>query len=320
MSARDRTSHNLKASSAVSQRNTATPSEATVSTASDPRFRSTALSSGGPHIAFQGANLKEEDAPDFNPPQERAPHKDDEIARIKAETHRLVSAAYHQAERAKVETERLLREAALRLEHAEERLLEAGQREQEAWTSGFDAGRLPSSEKIEAALPDSASEPVDASPESATEDSSIEGFETLQSAVAQLTETIQTTKAAWVAQWEKTAVRLAAVMAAKVIRRELASDPLIPVELVREALELASGEPRLIIRLHDADHPKLLPHIEKLVKSLASAAEVEIIADPEISPGGCRIDTPYGSVDQRMDAQLERTMQELLTADSEWTS
>jgi len=308
---------------------TATPGETIVSTTDDPRFRSTALRSGGPHLAFDGPSRITEDTPAPSPPQGIESHKDDEIERIKAEAHRLVSEAYHQAERAKVETERLLREAASRLEHAETRLLEAGEREQEAWTSGFDAGRLPP-EKTKSDLSDSAidslpdslpvSEPVDASPKSESNESDELNIETLQSAVDQLTETIETTKATWVAQWEKTAVRLAAVMAAKVIRRELASDPLIPVELVREALELASGEPRMIIRLHDADHPKLLPHIEKLIKSLAAAAEVEIVADPEISPGGCRIDTPYGAVDQRMDAQLERTMQELLTADSEWTS
>ena len=42
-----------------------------------------------------------------------------------------------------------------------------------------------------------------------------------------------------------------------------------------------------------------------------SEAAAELAADENISPGGCRVETEHGSIDQQIEAQLARILEEL---------
>jgi flagellar assembly protein FliH len=116
---------------------------------------------------------------------------------------------------------------------------------------------------------------------------------------------------AWLRHWEQTAVRLAAKMAQRVVRRELSQTPQITVELVREALELAAGSSRVKISLHPDDFDALSGQIDRLIKEIARAAEAEIVPDLTVSLGGCRVETSQGLIDQQIETQLERIIAEL---------
>jgi flagellar assembly protein FliH len=116
---------------------------------------------------------------------------------------------------------------------------------------------------------------------------------------------------AWLCHWEQTAVRLAAKMAQRVVRRELSQTPQITVELVREALELAAGSSRVKISLHPDDFDALSGQIDRLIKEIARAAEAEIVPDLTVSLGGCRVETSQGLIDQQIETQLERIIAEL---------
>ncbi|MEQ8791431.1 MAG: FliH/SctL family protein [Pirellulaceae bacterium] len=115
----------------------------------------------------------------------------------------------------------------------------------------------------------------------------------------------------WVAQWQDKAVHLAARMAELVVRRELKSTPEITLDLVREALELASGSEHIRLRLNPADRAALGEGVEELAARLAKLGPAEIIADPQVSSGGCIVSTDFGDIDQRIEAQLARIEQEL---------
>ncbi len=130
-------------------------------------------------------------------------------------------------------------------------------------------------------------------------------------ALRKVTQDIQYAKQAWLTQWEKSAVHVAAAIAGRVIRRELPNMPDVPLALVREALELAAGSPQLKIHLNPSDHEKLGKEVELIVKELSGLASTELVADPEITPGGCRIDTRFGVIDQQFEAQLARIEEEL---------
>ena len=119
-------------------------------------------------------------------------------------------------------------------------------------------------------------------------------------------------RAEWIARWEKQAVTLAAAIAARVVRRELAADPKITLALLREALELAGGTQTLRIRLHASDHASLGAAAEELANRLSPRATVKIVADPEVSPGGCIVHTDHGTIDQCIETQLRRIEEELL--------
>jgi flagellar assembly protein FliH len=134
---------------------------------------------------------------------------------------------------------------------------------------------------------------------------------TLLPALRAVIREIQHAKQAWMSHWDKQAIRLATAIAAKVIRREVANDPAIPMKLVQEALELAAGTSYLRIHLHPTDHQTLGPQIETLVKEMSGLASVELLADPQIAAGGCRVETQFGVIDQQIDAQLARIEEEL---------
>jgi flagellar assembly protein FliH len=122
---------------------------------------------------------------------------------------------------------------------------------------------------------------------------------------------IEEAKQSWLRHWEQSAVHVAAAIAARVIRRELVRQPEIPVELVREALQLAAGSTELRIHLNAADHKAIAGQVETLVKELAASAKAEIIADASIEAGGCRIETRFGVIDQQIASQLARIEEEL---------
>jgi flagellar biosynthesis/type III secretory pathway protein FliH len=116
---------------------------------------------------------------------------------------------------------------------------------------------------------------------------------------------------AWLRQWEQTAVHLSAKIAERIIRCELSHSPEITVDQVRAALQLAAGSPRLRILLHPDDFAALGNQIDRLVKEIARAAEVEIIPDITVSLGGCRVETHQGLIDQQIETQLQRIVTEL---------
>ena len=131
-------------------------------------------------------------------------------------------------------------------------------------------------------------------------------------ALEQAFESIQQAKQSWLKQWEEQAVHLAIEIAARVIRRELKHAPEIPVELVREALELAAGNDRVTVRLNPQDHELLNDRVEQVAQQFGTFATVTIVADSDICAGGCRVDTEFGSIDQQFEAQLARIEEELV--------
>jgi flagellar assembly protein FliH len=136
-------------------------------------------------------------------------------------------------------------------------------------------------------------------------------LETLLPALRQAISEIQHAKQAWVRHWEAAAVHVAAAIAKRVIRRELSQKPEIALSLIREALELAAGHAQLRIRINPQDHKLLGDEVEILVRELSGLAETELIPDPEITRGGCRVETRFGLIDEQIETQLQRIEEEL---------
>jgi flagellar assembly protein FliH len=136
-------------------------------------------------------------------------------------------------------------------------------------------------------------------------------MDTLLPALRRAIEDIHHAKQAWLSHWEKCAVRVAAAIAQRLIRRELPRSPEITLTLVREALELAAGEDHLRLHLNPADHETLGPRVGLLIKELSGLAAPEVLADPAITRGGCRVETRFGAIDQQFEAQLARIEEEL---------
>jgi flagellar assembly protein FliH len=136
-------------------------------------------------------------------------------------------------------------------------------------------------------------------------------METLLPALREAITGLQQARQAWLVHWEQRAVHLAAAMAARVVRRELRQAPEITVDLVRESLELAAGSSSLRVLLNPADYEALGSQVRKIIEELNRVAPAELVADATISPGGCRIETRHGAIDQQFETQLDRIEAEL---------
>ena len=134
---------------------------------------------------------------------------------------------------------------------------------------------------------------------------------TLMPALEQAVQEIRHAKQDWLTHWEKSALHVAAAIAGRLVRRQLPRLPDVTLTLLREALELAAGSSELRIQLNPADHQALDPQVRALVKELSGLGAAEVVADPRVSPGGCRVQTRFGTIDQQFEAQLARIEEEL---------
>jgi flagellar assembly protein FliH len=130
-------------------------------------------------------------------------------------------------------------------------------------------------------------------------------------ALQQVVAGIADAKQAWLGHWERSTVRLATAIAAKILRREAAVTPEVTLTLIREGLQMAAGSTTIRIHLHPGDFETLKGQISRLANELRQIGPSEVVADPAITAGGCRIETLHGSIDQQFEAQLARIEEEL---------
>ncbi len=130
-------------------------------------------------------------------------------------------------------------------------------------------------------------------------------------ALGHAVQAIEQSRQAWQRHWEQHAVAVALAIARRVVRRELAHAPEIAVALVREALELASGHQPIVLRMNPDDHTALGPQVEHVVAQLRLVGQAQVIADPTIASGGCKVETQFGAIDGQVATQLARIAEEL---------
>ena len=116
----------------------------------------------------------------------------------------------------------------------------------------------------------------------------------------------------WQQEWETQLIDLACAIAEKVIRNELSFRPDISASWVKEVLELASSETAAQLLIHPADRETLGAQAERIRQAVARGLVLEIQADDSLSQGECRLMTRRGELDQRIESQLSRVMEELL--------
>jgi flagellar assembly protein FliH len=130
-------------------------------------------------------------------------------------------------------------------------------------------------------------------------------------AIRQTDADLHQTKQEWIARWETDVVRLAAAIAARVVRRELHRQPDITLSLIQEALDLAAGSPNVRLHLNPDDYQALGVQVRRLIDAMSSLGDAEVVPDTAITQGGCRVETRFGAIDQQIESQLRRIEEEL---------
>ena len=102
------------------------------------------------------------------------------------------------------------------------------------------------------------------------------------------------------------AIRLALAVAKKVIGREAQLDPEVMAGLVRSALERVKGAASATVKVA----PELVEATASRQGTFGATrlgiGECRVEGDPGLEPGDCVTETPNGTVDLRLDRQLEK--------------
>jgi flagellar assembly protein FliH len=136
-------------------------------------------------------------------------------------------------------------------------------------------------------------------------------WQTLAPALQQAVDATAQLRSGWFRHWEQQVIHVAVAIAERLVRGELSRRPEISQQWIRESLELASSSHALTLRLNPADYETLGSLRETLCSEFSNLAPTSIVADPQITPGGCRVDTQFGHIDQQLDTQLARIEEEL---------
>lgn len=128
---------------------------------------------------------------------------------------------------------------------------------------------------------------------------------TLAGRVEQLVLTLETRFAQVEREAADEVVALALDVARQVVRTTLAQDRTLILPVVQEALACLI-EDRVRIRLHL--HPSDVSLVRDELGERLGAQMCEIVPDPAIEPGGCRIETPRALVDATVEVRWRRVL------------
>ena len=136
-----------------------------------------------------------------------------------------------------------------------------------------------------------------------------EGLQTALPLLQQALEQLEISRQTQIDYWQKACLHVAVEIARRILRKELSHDPQVSLRWIQEALELAAGAPTIELRLHPKDYEFLR---ESILASVAGfKTKLELVPDPAISPGNCRLETRYGVIDAGWETQLARLEEEL---------
>jgi flagellar assembly protein FliH len=112
-------------------------------------------------------------------------------------------------------------------------------------------------------------------------------------------------------------IELSVAIAGKIVDRELERSPEWVIELIRKALARRREQGVVTLCVAPGQLGFVLAARDELEMAVDSQAELQIVPDPTVADRGCVIRTSFGSIDARIDTQLEEIKQALLQAAAE---
>lgn len=110
---------------------------------------------------------------------------------------------------------------------------------------------------------------------------------------------------------EPQVLQLVALIAQRVLQREMRTDPDLVLNTVRRALEKIADQQKLRLRVNPADAEAIRKHRVRVLEEFKRIEEIEIQVDPEVSPGGCIAESKLMHVDARLEVLLENVLEQL---------
>ena len=87
----------------------------------------------------------------------------------------------------------------------------------------------------------------------------------------------------------------------------------VVISVMRQVIRKTKERTKLVVRVSPSDRSLLEGYEAAMVDGL-SVASVDIVADDRVRTGGCLLETPAGNLDGRLEVQLERLREAMLSA------
>lgn len=107
-------------------------------------------------------------------------------------------------------------------------------------------------------------------------------------------------------------VELAATIARRVTKRQAAIDPGVLEGNLVEVMKLVVHAADVRVAVSPSEKSALESILPRLQLQWPALEHVELVADPDLVPGGVRVSTRGGEIDASLDEQLDRIVMELL--------
>lgn len=132
-------------------------------------------------------------------------------------------------------------------------------------------------------------------------------IQTCEHTVTKLTESTS----AWLGNWRQQTVTLAARMAEKLVRHQMQDSEEVLAAWLEEAIAATRDMRDLRVLVNPDDFAVAGRFLTQLAKTIPQAASAEVVPDPEVSLGGCIVRNNDGLIDQQLETQLERLIDQL---------
>ena len=107
-------------------------------------------------------------------------------------------------------------------------------------------------------------------------------------------------------------LRLSLELAERIIYRAIAQDPTIIEDQLAETLQLLAERTAVVVHVNPRDLTTAEAIMPELVDQLKLGPHVTVVADGDVSAGGCYVRAGHGDIDARIETQLSRIVETLL--------
>lgn len=107
-------------------------------------------------------------------------------------------------------------------------------------------------------------------------------------------------------------LKLTIMVARKVIQQELALEQKVLANIINAALSTLTELDRVTIRLNPTDYGAVNANRHIYLAGVGEETQIVLTPDENIEPGGCMVDTATGTVDARIEVQLDEIYRQFL--------
>lgn len=115
-----------------------------------------------------------------------------------------------------------------------------------------------------------------------------------------------------IATYEKEIIRMVGRAAEKVVYGQVAVDHEVVKRTILHAFELVSAPVDVTIEINPEDYEYIDAAKDDFLEQVRSLKNISLLSDPEVSRGGCRIDTRSGIVDGGIETRLDAIRRSLI--------